>query len=649
MFSFTTAGWAYAALVVVAVVIAITMTSRKASSESVLRTYLRAASFHFAGFLGSIVTANATALFLKYVLGRGMGWFADWRVATALFGTAAVFGTLFFQLLLLKLLSSSRNPRSSLASFHQLPITEHALLSSLAFLHALAAFVTQVCFEKGSAVMFGITAAPLLAVLMLDPVFSRMEGIVERWRNRGIAGQLDNNGNIDVQSGNGGKEANETMASRKTELKTEGGGNREREPQLALTTYALGQALPLITGTLLLVPTLEVFVPLSGRAGTAFPGDILLATIISVLISLVALPLLVPFVYRFWVSNDISEVIEYDGTKGATPVQVRIPALRKGVMRVGTVVFLMIAWVAQRQPFDADHPRRVFFMHAENITLNERHLHIAIADGAPGFDRLVSDVAAMLDVEMANDTYSHGAKPMELSSYNSDWDVIYPYSNFLASYKLPLDTSPDYAWAKEGSTFQVVAVESQFGFEDELELEGRSMFAQVESQAKPMRTRRVKLEVRHPGLIWTVIAFDAHVLEWNLDERPPDEYARHRVKEASFYGVDTWTLDMVIAVPSIPAVERKESEDRADTLPDNHRDRATRASHAETELDKDQDKLLINFVGIQEKGMWPGKKAEGGDGAAMSLFENLDDWLERHTQGAVDAMMVGCIAGAVWV
>jgi hypothetical protein len=120
----------------------------------------------------------------------------------------------------------------------------------------------------------------------------------------------------------------------------------------------------------------------------------------------------------------------------------------------------------------------------------------------------------------------------------------------------------------------------------------------------------------------TVIAFDAHVLEWNLDDNPPKEYARHHVKEASFYGKNTWTLDLVIKLNG----------------------------------DGDGDggvgdgALQINFIGIQEKGMWPGKrgvKAEGG--LAMRLFEELDAWMERRTGGTVDTMLLGCVAGVVGV
>jgi hypothetical protein len=109
-----------------------------------------------------------------------------------------------------------------------------------------------------------------------------------------------------------------------------------------------------------------------------------------------------------------------------------------------------------------------------------------------------------------------------------------------------------------------------------------------------------------------VIAFDAHVLKWNLDNNPPNEYVRHHVKEASFYGKNMWNLDLVL------------------NLGDGDGDGA----------------LQINFIGIQEKGMWPGKKgvkAEGG--VAMGLFEEL----ERRTGGTVDTLLLGCVGGVVGV
>jgi len=52
-----------------------------------------------------------------------------------------------------------------------------------------------------------------------------------------------------------------------------------------------------------------------------------------------------------------------------------------------------------------------------------------------------------------------------------------------------------------------------------------------------------------------VIAFDAHVLKWTLNDNPPDEFARHHIKEASFYGQDTWTVDLTIKHPLSGALD----------------------------------------------------------------------------------------------
>ena len=108
--------------------------------------------------------------------------------------------------------------------------------------------------------------------------------------------------------------------------------------------------------------------------------------------------------------------------------------------------------------------------------------------------------------------------------------------------------------------------------------------------------------------------------EWTLDKNPPDEYARHHVKEASFYGVDTWSIDLVYKLP--PSTSESPS------------------SHL----------LKIHFSGIKEKAMWPGKKGEKDEGGrAMALFEDLDEYVEKKFGGTVDVMLMGCLGGVVTV
>jgi len=56
------------------------------------------------------------------------------------------------------------------------------------------------------------------------------------------------------------------------------------------------------------------------------------------------------------------------------------------------------------------------------ITSNEHHLHLAAADGAPGFDSLVQEIVQEFGVS------EQLAVPIVMDDYNSDWDPLYPFS-----------------------------------------------------------------------------------------------------------------------------------------------------------------------------------------------------------------------------
>ncbi|KAJ7768520.1 hypothetical protein B0H16DRAFT_1520063 [Mycena metata] len=401
-----------------------------------------------------------------------------------------------------------------LASQLLVPATdEKTVFSALLLLQATAALVIQL-LNVGSAAAFFIAGLPIFSALLLNDV---------------------------------------ALTTRKGEI--------------SLWTYGLGQFLPLMTGTLIMIPTLEVFVPLTGRLGDV-PADNIVGTLIAVLGSQ-ALPLAIPFAHRF-------------GRK----------SLQTLVIVLSAVTVVNMAIYARKNAFDDMHQKRLFVLHLENVTTHEHHLHIAAADGAPGFHDLVKDISTEFGGVLAPVPTA-----LVMDDYNSDWDSLYPFSAFLSPYKIELSMDTGYTspWLARETSFLLVAVN------DRTDLAAG--------------TRSFTLQVHHPGLIWTVIAFDAHVLEWNLDNNPPPEHARHWVKEASFYKSDTWTLDLVVQVP----------EDGNSTI-------------------------LFNFIGLQEKAMWPAKqavKAQGGP--AMELFERLDAWLDVRTGGTVDALLLGCVAGTVLV
>ncbi|KAJ4473162.1 hypothetical protein J3R30DRAFT_3296811 [Lentinula aciculospora] len=379
-----------------------------------------------------------------------------------------------------------------------------------------------------------------------------------------------------------------------------------RTGRVSLLTYALAASLPLFLGSSSAYLTLEVFVPLTGRIGADAPADNLIASIISI-VGALGFPLFVPFVWRFQTSNK------------------RI--LNRLIVVMALVTAIPIAVFSVREPFDTMHQKRVYVMRTENITTGEHHLHLSTSDGAPSFEHLVYEVAKefsappMVAPSAANRSSGDIAsvagdipipEPILMDWYNSDWDPMFPFSLFLTPYKIPLPVHTDYIspWSsksnQEGGTgFAISAVD------DIVDLEAG--------------TRSLKLVIWHPGLIWTVIAFDAHVLKWNLDDEPPNEYTRHHIKEASYYGSDTWSVDLLIQIPTVS--DTKDSNSGA-------------------------GEILVNFIGLEEEGMWPGKKAllEGKNakqpGLALKLFSTLDAWIEKETGGKVDALLLGCVAGA---
>jgi hypothetical protein len=339
----------------------------------------------------------------------------------------------------------------------------------------------------------------------------------------------------------------------------------KKHSNINLLSYAILQRSPLIVGLELSVGFLDFFVPLTGRMGEVAPVENIIATITAVLTFLV-LPMSIPFAHRF-------------GRQ----------ALLVATLALSAFSLLSMAFFSRESssPFDQEHQKRFFALQIENITSGDHSLHIAACDAAPKFDTLVSGIVDEFGA------VGQQANLNEMDDWNPDWDIIYPFSQFVTPYKLDMPAVAGYSSPWTGKQkFDIVAMHDAVNHVD--------------------NTRNLTLRIDHPGLIWTAVAFDAHVLSWDLDNKPPPKNTRHHIKEASFYGTDSWTVSMVI-------------------------------KHTNNETG-----LPINFMGIQEKAMWPGKKHEGR-GFTMNLFEKLDRWIADKTGDGVDAMLLGCVAGVTVV
>jgi len=269
---------------------------------------------------------------------------------------------------------------------------------------------------------------------------------------------------------------------------------------------------------------------------------------------------------------------------------------------------VMVAVFSYKQPFDSDHPKRVFIIHTENVTSGEHSLHMAAADAAPKFSDLVQRVAQHIQNDGILNSSVLPLSTVAMHDHNGDWDVLYPFSAFLTPYKIPLLVQTDHGSPytfppPEGSQFHIRIVN--------------------ETRDIRHRSRKLELEVHHPGLIWPVLAFDAHVLSWSVDDNPQGEFARHFIKAGSFYGVHSYNLSLEVQSGDNESIEAP---------------------------------LLINFIGIREDAMYPGKQVDAKesslDGALshpMNLLERLDGYLNREMDSAVDSLLMGCIAGVVRV
>lgn len=63
----------------------------------------------------------------------------------------------------------------------------------------------------------------------------------------------------------------------------------------------------------------------------------------------------------------------------------------------------------------------IICLHSQLVT-QEQHLHIAAADGAPGFDELAHDIAVKFGVDDVP------PKAIVMDDRNNDWDTLYPFS-----------------------------------------------------------------------------------------------------------------------------------------------------------------------------------------------------------------------------
>lgn len=166
---------------------------------------------------------------------------------------------------------------------------------------------------------------------------------------------------------------------------------------VAMASYLIAQAIPIITGAEGLASFLDVIVPLTGRMGVDAPSDHIIASLVSGIAYLV-LPILPIAAHRF--SRNIL-----------------MQAVVLMLFVSGGIISIFAA--PGMQAFDFLHPKRVLCLYMEDTSSNTLSLHIAGLDPTP-FENLVENLADKMELQ---------ERPVlsEIRDDIADWDIVSPF------------------------------------------------------------------------------------------------------------------------------------------------------------------------------------------------------------------------------
>ncbi|WWC69875.1 uncharacterized protein I206_103818 [Kwoniella pini CBS 10737] len=308
--------------------------------------------------------------------------------------------------------------------------------------------------------------------------------------------------------------------------------------------------------------TLDIFTPLAGRMGRDAPAEHIIATISS-MSGFIFFPTFVPLFHRVPRSSQRKVIIALS------------------LFLAGVLTALANPWY---WPYDSMHPKRVGIQYLFNHTSNEHTGHVAFMDQGPT-KNIVSTIHEKFGKK--------GSKLVntKLTDYDSDWDVIYPISSFLDTYKFPIEPiakeDKNFEWPSMG--FYVQEVKWEYGM------------------------RELKLRFDFNGLVWPTLAFEAAVLRWSFDIPPPVEKMRHHIKIAT--SIDEHTQDLNLTL-------------RMD----------------------EGERMHIHWSAVDLNQMVPGTSNRlGPNMPATKWLNEIDNWAENEYKDSLEIMMNGIVCGVIEV
>lgn len=528
-----------------------------------------------ASLIGAILASNVQALIMTRVLDSSLSWFTHAWLPIPLYAPAAIIGMLLGQKVTAQLIKKEDRP-----------YLERASLNGLLLVFVLILLLMN-AFAIGSAYLFVLGAGGILFGLLVN------DFALIGW------GQLE---------------------LKKIPI------NKRVHP----ATYFIVALTPAVVGAEGMGAFLDLFVPLTGRAGSISPADHIIATIVSVL-SFLSLPWLLPLAHRF-----------------DSQVTRRIILFFLSV----SITALALYSSSEMKPFDELHPKRLFVHQTHNLTSGEWYLNLGGADPAP--ESIFQTLADGLQEEFG--IKGEAATLVDMTEYNTDWDIVYPVSRFITPYKFRTE-APQGLDSISNTLSRWLSSSSSSSSQEE----GFKVQSLDDTLNLSEGTRTFTIQIHHKDIIWSVLAFDAHILEWDLPVAVPSGgYQRHHIKEVSRFGKNVWSVRIKIKLQEeeLEILRRDESSATEEERPFSHlfstdptnKEDSIHEQYRSTSLSA--RRLLIDYSGLWGAAMWPLAERSTDpaviESGAVQRFKAMDEWLkEKHPE--VDAMLLNVVAGVVAV
>ncbi|KAI8070896.1 hypothetical protein BC940DRAFT_235259 [Gongronella butleri] len=265
---------------------------------------------------------------------------------------------------------------------------------------------------------------------------------------------------------------------------------------------------------------IDIFVPLTGRMGIDTPVDVIISIIFGSIAYMFCLPALA-HIHRY-------------GQRVLSKILVILVLFQVSILAL--VVVCGGSPGGWAFPYDEMHPKRLFIQHLKNLTSGESYVSVAEADHGPYINSVLDAMEQELAVSREERTGIYGLQ---------DWDSIYPFSHFLGGYRF--NTAP---YIRTHTT----DVKMARGEKPLLDAhDGVFPVLTVHNDRYDAETgvRSLSIYSMSPSYTWTVISFDAHVVDWSIrDEQPLARPARYVVRHVNGYAGDNgWKLDVSVIVP----------------------------------------------------------------------------------------------------